>query len=272
MSAENPVQNLANQMARTSLNDNSSNTKNRSNNPRQQGGTSQQWQQAGANKRDNRQYREATNSNSASNPNYANQRSSNRSNQSNYSSGGRRGGHQGGQNRGNRHGGHQSYLDLASAPTSDHAIVPEELKKQFEESQEQHNAESAVNNSANGGESRTETSAEADNDWKSKLNLPPRDDREKTEDVTRRKGLEFEDFHLRRDLLKGIFEIGFESPSPIQEEAIPIALMGRHILARAKNGTGKVEYIPIVIQSLSTAHFLPKLTGIAHVCTFSDAM
>ena len=28
-------------------------------------------------------------------------------------------------------------------------------------------------------------------------------------------------------------------PSPIQEEAIPIALAGRNVLARAKNGTGK---------------------------------
>ena len=37
----------------------------------------------------------------------------------------------------------------------------------------------------------------------------------------------------------GIFEKGFEAPSPIQEEAIPIALAGRDILARAKNGTGK---------------------------------
>lgn len=37
----------------------------------------------------------------------------------------------------------------------------------------------------------------------------------------------------------GIFEKGFEKPSPIQEESIPIALTGRDILARAKNGTGK---------------------------------
>ena len=37
----------------------------------------------------------------------------------------------------------------------------------------------------------------------------------------------------------GIFEAGFEKPSPIQEESIPIALAGRDILARAKNGTGK---------------------------------
>lgn len=37
----------------------------------------------------------------------------------------------------------------------------------------------------------------------------------------------------------GIFEKGFEKPSPIQEEAIPIILAGRDVLARAKNGTGK---------------------------------
>lgn len=37
----------------------------------------------------------------------------------------------------------------------------------------------------------------------------------------------------------GIFEAGYEKPSPIQEEAIPVALAGIDILARAKNGTGK---------------------------------
>ena len=59
------------------------------------------------------------------------------------------------------------------------------------------------------------------------------------EDVTATKGLEFEDFVLKRDLLKGIHAAGFERPSPIQEETIPVALTGRDILARAKNGTGK---------------------------------
>ena len=68
---------------------------------------------------------------------------------------------------------------------------------------------------------------------------PPKDTRPQTEDVTATKGNEFEDFFLKRELLMGIFEAGFEHPSPIQEEAIPIALSGRDILARAKNGTGK---------------------------------
>ena len=77
------------------------------------------------------------------------------------------------------------------------------------------------------------------NNWKNSLTAPAKDGRFKTEDVTKTKGNEFEDFFLKRELLMGIFEKGFERPSPIQEEAIPIALAGRNILARAKNGTGK---------------------------------
>jgi len=75
--------------------------------------------------------------------------------------------------------------------------------------------------------------------WKSQLKLPPKDSRKKTSDVTDTKGNEFEDFCLKRELLMGIFEKGWEKPSPIQEASIPIALSGRDILARAKNGTGK---------------------------------
>ncbi|KAJ0246528.1 DEAD-box ATP-dependent RNA helicase 12 [Hirschfeldia incana] len=76
-------------------------------------------------------------------------------------------------------------------------------------------------------------------DWKATLKLPPPDTRFQTADVTATKGNEFEDYFLKRDLLKGIYEKGFEKPSPIQEESIPIALTGCDIIARAKNGTGK---------------------------------
>jgi ATP-dependent RNA helicase DDX6/DHH1 len=81
--------------------------------------------------------------------------------------------------------------------------------------------------------------AENEDDWKSQLKLPEPDRRYKTEDVTRTKGQDFEDYCLKRELLMGIFEKGFEKPSPIQEESIPVALAGKDILARAKNGTGK---------------------------------
>jgi len=75
--------------------------------------------------------------------------------------------------------------------------------------------------------------------WKNELTLPKPDLRQKTEDVQSLKNHSFEDYYLKRELLMGIFEKGYEAPSPIQEETIPVALLGRDILARAKNGTGK---------------------------------
>lgn len=97
-------------------------------------------------------------------------------------------------------------------------------------------------------------SAAAEDGWKSQLNIPDKDLRYKTEDVTATKGNSFEDYFLKRELLMGIYEKGFESPSPIQEESIPIALTGRDILARAKNGTGKTAAFCIpVLEKVDTS-------------------
>ncbi|CAG9831753.1 unnamed protein product [Diabrotica balteata] len=85
--------------------------------------------------------------------------------------------------------------------------------------------------------------------WKAKLKIPPKDRRIQT-DVTDTRGNEFEEFCLKRELLMGIFEKGWEKPSPIQEASIPIALSGKDVLARAKNGTGKTGAysIPVLEQ------------------------
>lgn len=71
-----------------------------------------------------------------------------------------------------------------------------------------------------------------------------------SQDVTDTRGNEFEEFCLKRELLMGIFEKGWEKPSPIQEASIPIALTGKDVLARAKNGTGKTGAycIPVLEQ------------------------
>jgi ATP-dependent RNA helicase DDX6/DHH1 len=68
---------------------------------------------------------------------------------------------------------------------------------------------------------------------------PAKDTRFKTSDVTNTKGLKFSEFGLSEKLQLGIYEMGFENPSPIQEESIPKAILGTNIIARAKNGTGK---------------------------------
>lgn len=52
----------------------------------------------------------------------------------------------------------------------------------------------------------------------------------------------------------GIFEKGWDKPSPIQEAAIPMALLGRDMLARAKNGTGKTgAYIIPILQRIDAS-------------------
>lgn len=57
---------------------------------------------------------------------------------------------------------------------------------------------------------------------------PPPDNRVKTDDVTNTRGLEWDDFCLRKELLMGIVSKGFDKPSPIQEEAIPMILASKH--------------------------------------------
>ena len=49
----------------------------------------------------------------------------------------------------------------------------------------------------------------------------------------------FSGFGLHQDLLKGVRELGFARPTPIQVEAIPPAMEGRDLLACAQTGSGK---------------------------------
>lgn len=113
----------------------------------------------------------------------------------------------------------------------------------------------SINNNFN---TNNNSNTDLDRDWKTALNIPKKDTRPQTDDVLNTKGNTFEDFYLKRELLMGIFEAGFEKPSPIQEEAIPVAITGRDILARAKNGTGKTA--AFVIPTLEKVK--PKLNKI----------
>ncbi|MEM7651751.1 MAG: DEAD/DEAH box helicase [Pseudomonadota bacterium] len=51
--------------------------------------------------------------------------------------------------------------------------------------------------------------------------------------------MSFADLGLSEDVLKAITEKGYETPTPIQEKAIPYVLMGRDVLGCAQTGTGK---------------------------------
>ena len=49
----------------------------------------------------------------------------------------------------------------------------------------------------------------------------------------------FKDLALDKSLLKILDEVGYESPSPIQAETIPLLLEGKDIIGQAQTGTGK---------------------------------
>jgi ATP-dependent RNA helicase RhlE len=67
--------------------------------------------------------------------------------------------------------------------------------------------------------------------------------------------LPFSSLRLHPQLLKGLRELGFPRPTPIQAEAIPPALAGRDLLASAATGSGKTAafLLPILHQVIDRA-------------------
>lgn len=55
----------------------------------------------------------------------------------------------------------------------------------------------------------------------------------------------FEDMSLKKDLLRGIFGYGFETPSVIQQKAITPLTLKRDIIAQAQSGSGKTATFSI---------------------------
>jgi len=51
--------------------------------------------------------------------------------------------------------------------------------------------------------------------------------------------MNFADLGLSPEILRAVTEAGYETPTPIQAQGIPIVLMGRDVLGSAQTGTGK---------------------------------
>jgi ATP-dependent RNA helicase DeaD len=61
----------------------------------------------------------------------------------------------------------------------------------------------------------------------------------------------FADLGLSEDILAALKDVGYESPSPIQEQAIPVLLEGRDVIGQAQTGTGKTAAFGLpMIQSV----------------------
>jgi ATP-dependent RNA helicase DeaD len=64
----------------------------------------------------------------------------------------------------------------------------------------------------------------------------------------------FEDLGLRPELLAALAALGYEEPTPIQQEAIPPLVAGRDLLGQAATGTGKTAAFALPILQLLPAH------------------
>jgi superfamily II DNA/RNA helicase len=62
----------------------------------------------------------------------------------------------------------------------------------------------------------------------------------------------FADLGLSEPVLRAIAEMGYRHPTPIQEQAIPVVLMGRDLLGTAQTGTGKTASFTLPMLDILT--------------------
>lgn len=67
--------------------------------------------------------------------------------------------------------------------------------------------------------------------------------------------MSFESLGLRAELLRAVSEKGYTTPSPIQQQAIPLILEGRDIMGGAQTGTGKTAgfTLPLLQRLMASA-------------------
>ena len=64
--------------------------------------------------------------------------------------------------------------------------------------------------------------------------------------------MSFSDLGLLPELMRAVADKGYDTPSPIQVQAIPAVLAGRDVLAGAQTGTGKTAgFVLPILQRLS---------------------
>lgn len=71
----------------------------------------------------------------------------------------------------------------------------------------------------------------------------------------------FEDMFLKDDLLRGIYNYGWEIPSSVQQDGISTILKGRDVVLQAQSGVGKTGTFAIAMLQLINDH-IPAIQGI----------
>ncbi|KAJ1680360.1 hypothetical protein EV182_000142 [Spiromyces aspiralis] len=74
--------------------------------------------------------------------------------------------------------------------------------------------------------------------------------------------LTFDKLLTDKRILDGMRDAGYEKPSPIQLQSIPVGRLGMDLIAKAKSGTGKtVVFSVLALEKLDTDAFVPQARG-----------
>lgn len=71
----------------------------------------------------------------------------------------------------------------------------------------------------------------------------------------------FEELNLKQELLKGVYAMGFNKPSKIQEKALPVILVNppKNMIAQAQSGTGKTAtFVLSMLSRCDASHSYPQ--------------
>ncbi len=72
--------------------------------------------------------------------------------------------------------------------------------------------------------------------------------------------LKFSQLQLKPELLKALDKVGYETPSPIQSETIPLLLSGHDVIGQAQTGTGKTAAFALpMLSKLDLNQILPQI-------------
>ncbi|HVL77167.1 MAG TPA: DEAD/DEAH box helicase, partial [Noviherbaspirillum sp.] len=74
----------------------------------------------------------------------------------------------------------------------------------------------------------------------------------------------FTDFGLSPDILRALEDQGYEYPTPIQAQAIPVVLQGRDVMGAAQTGTGKTAGFSLPIIQLLLKHANTSMSPARH--------
>ena len=70
-----------------------------------------------------------------------------------------------------------------------------------------------------------------------------------SEELDNEEVVTFDSLGLSKEVLKAVHDLGFESPTPIQERSIPVVLDGSDMIGQAQTGTGKTAAFALPILS-----------------------